>query len=533
MWRFGIDGRAGLGHVALGLVGGVIAWRYGLKPVLHKQLGSADAQPAVAAAPTVPPLPPRKPAVSSTAPASPAAASPAAAAPALVKSLDDMQSLEELGRGVSLVLFSRGHAPAEAAKARAALVAAAQQLSRRPDAAALRFYVVDDASAQIPAVTLQTRLGITYEKPFVMLLDQFLVTERKYLSTDTDTPTASSIQAFVNAFLEGKLKPAMLGQPRPPGDASASCSALTEVVTDSFRELVLDPQAHVLLECYTRKCDACKAFAPRYRMLARLVQKHLAAAGAAASGSSSTPGTKLRIAAMDILDNDKDPDWIPEKWTPSLRLFPALKPGEKQKHAILLQYDPDANLANAAAVTTGVRLTGHDSTSATGQKVFLPTLPALLQFVEAHTALKLPQALHAEAAAQEEEALVLESAYDSALTYMQLWKDFTSVLEQLQQSLQAPAGGDVASPAVATQRAAQLRALTAGGEELKAVLVEAYNFIMNEAGNADGHAARAMVLIDKAEQLIERYGIARLVETAAAASDEAEAAQQQQQQPPS
>ena len=84
-------------------------------------------------------------------------------------------------------------------------------------------------------------------------------------------PFAAALQSSLAAYgLSGAVAPTRMGQPRPPGDRSPHCAALTEVVTESFAELALDPRRDVLLECYTRRCDACKAFAPRLRMLAQL-----------------------------------------------------------------------------------------------------------------------------------------------------------------------------------------------------------------------------------------------------------------------
>ena len=86
--------------------------------------------------------------------------------------------------------------------------------------------------------------------------------------------------------------------PPPPPPPLLLLQYLFEVVTDSFDDVVLNAPMDVLLEGYSSRCDACKAFTPRLRMMAFLANKHWP--------------TRLRVAQMNILDNDRPLEWMPE-----------------------------------------------------------------------------------------------------------------------------------------------------------------------------------------------------------------------------
>ena len=216
-----------------------------------------------------------------------------------IERLTDVSALDTLGRGRAAILISRGHNARDAAVALNRFQGAVARVHRanHDELADMHYFVVDDASAVVPSVTLMTRLGIEHKKPFVIVLDRFASTERKFLMTDTEIPTEDAIVRFINDFGAGLLRPALIGQPRPRGDRHPRFPALVEVVTDSFDELVLNSHVDVLLEAYTTKCDACKAAAPRLRMFAALAARHL---------------PTLRVAEMNILDNDRDTQHLPE-----------------------------------------------------------------------------------------------------------------------------------------------------------------------------------------------------------------------------
>ena len=222
---------------------------------------------------------------------------------AVVSTLDSNVALERLGMGRTVLLMARGYDAGSVAAARAAFDAAVRTLAASAAASGdvmgdVQYFVVDDGAAEAPAATLTARLGLLLDKPFVVVLDRFVLTERKYLMPKNEIPSAGGIVRFVTDWHAGKLKPARLGQPRPPGDRADRFPYLYEVVTDSFDDVVLGTDEVVLLEGYSSKCDACKALAPRLRMLAFLANKYW-------------PG-QLRVARMNILDNDRPLEWMPE-----------------------------------------------------------------------------------------------------------------------------------------------------------------------------------------------------------------------------
>jgi hypothetical protein len=391
----------------------------------------------------------------------------------LLRRLDSADELQRLGDGVSVALFVRGldaSGVEDAQKARSALEEVASTLMKeRPE---IRFYLIDDTSAQVPALTLMTRLGLehSHNQPYLVVLDNFVKTERKFVMSPTERISNSTLNLFLRSFLTGRLKPTLLGQARPHRDRNPNCPSLVEVVTESFDELVLDPSVDVLLESYTKRCDACKAFAPRMRMFAQLCEKHL---------------PELRVAEIDILDNDRDVTHLPEKWTPALRLFLKSNEGDdkdahqskkkssesssskrgltsnsiKKKKSALLDYgsatseNDDENekkkksLAEEShenevisesnkaekkkkSLISFSSLNNSDSPAPAPTRVVLPTLPDLIDFVEEATGgrLSAPRSLRAAAAEAEEEAEQLEHVYDAVLNFMQLYKAYSTLL---------------------------------------------------------------------------------------------------------
>lgn len=310
-----------------------------------------------------------------------------------LNTLSNFRDLENLAHSRCVVLVTRGYSPRLAHTAESAFFNAIARLaSRFPD---LSFCVVSDSSDATSATTLLTRLGLVHDNPYVVVLDRFAETEEKYLmTTQRGVPSATDTERFVANFVAGKLHPAMLGQSRPPNDRSESYPDLWEVVTSSFDEVVLDPSVDVLLETQSPRCDACKALAPRLRILATFAKRH---------------APKLRIATMNILDNDKSRAYLPEKWTPCLRLFPAVTPTDVgapqnglKKHSILLSTVPQ-----------------HAKHPAE-----LPTLPQILTAIVDNTAgrIEFNAAALAEAEQLECVAQQLERALATVLDYMDTWE---------------------------------------------------------------------------------------------------------------
>lgn len=506
MHRVGIDFKATLGQTVLGLLGGAVIYRYLARPLLT---GEPVHRPALSPVPTAGPSNAIPNAQSHTAQQVSGTAATgnikplSSAARARVRALDSPDALDEIGRNRTVLLVNRGYSKSDSASAHTAFAAAADRFKDRD----LVFFEVTDESAYIPATTLLTRLGISHEKPFVMILENFIKTERKYLSHSASVPGTKEITKFVEDFLDGRLQPARLGQPRPAGDQSPHCKDLTEVVTDSFHELVLDPYADVLLECYTRRCDACKAFAPRYRMLAGLCARMQAGQGGAHREAQGQQ-YKLRIAAMDILDNDREIEHVPEKWTPSLRLFLANgQPGSRKE---------SVPFNNTVAPSDGGEGEARTSTS-TGTKVFLPTLPELIQFLGEHTDGRFPltPALLDRADTLEQQAVALESAYDATLKYMQLWQSYNELVEDSR--AQAIEEGEKEG----SERMQELQAAQKTADTLRSLVLDTYRFLVDQAGDlsqdgevaAEGDAgvATALTLLDSVADHVAKYNMSEIV----------------------
>jgi hypothetical protein len=364
-----------------------------------------------------------------------------------------------LAEPLALVLVSRGHAPAAAA---AALTAFREALAALGPAAPRAYLVDDAASAQVPALTFTETLGLSAPDPYVVAIEDFKRARRKYLMRGSGVPSAAGIAAFAARVAAGEEKPVLLGQARPPRDACAACPALVEVVSSSFEELVLAPRVPVLLLVHRRTCDACKAFAPRYRMLAQLAAQHL-------------PG--LRVAAVDAGDNDVDAAHVPESWTPVLRFFPPCAPGAGGGGG-------GSSSSNKPSVLLDTRVDGLAT------KIHLPTLPQVLEFLAQHAGGALPAltpAALAHAAALEEEAAALEVAYDQVLKYVQLWK----------------AHSEVATSAEAVE----------ASQALKARVLACYTYVVKEA--AAGGVEGAWQRLDEIAAHVEVCGIAAAVAQAA------------------
>jgi len=342
--------------------------------------------------------------------------------PLLLDTSDTLNEIFEHPR--VLILVNRGYSKAAAKRSLDTLMDALAVLTHPPPC-----YIVDDSSSQVPALTFMEVLGVSSEDPFVVILESYKNSRRKWLM-ERGKFSKENLISFVEKQGSKAIKPALLGQARPVGDVCATCPTLVEVVSDTFSELVLPPKIHVLLHLHKRTCDACKAFAPRYRMFSQLCARKV---------------PQLRVAAMDAGSNDVDVDTVPESYTPVFRYFPG-RPSTD---------DGGGNCKSSFLLDTRVF-----SESSKQVRITLPTLPQLLHFVQQHSGgvLSVPEDAFAEAAVLEEEAAALESAYDQLLEYVKLWKAFSEV--------SVGGGGKV-------------------GEQLKGLIVSCYNFIVKEAAQGD------------------------------------------------
>jgi len=411
-----------------------------------------------------------------------------------------LADLEQLGdaRVVLLVACGEGFSPAAVASARAAFASALASLPPGVAASGLRFAVLDGGSAPAVAARLGRMIRVAHTQPYAVILDGFAESERKYLMPGSAPLESAALAAFVADFAAGALQPSRLGQPRPPRDTSPHCAALTEVVTDSFEELVLDPQADVLLECYTPSCDACRAFAPRWRMLAGLLAER-SAAGA--------DGRQVRVAAMNILDNDRPLEYLPERWTPTIRLFPAAggrSDGSARKRGVMFDYGGSGGGAGGG----GAGGSGADSGEG---PVELPTLPQLMAWLSQHTGGRHPltPALRARAEALEAEAADIERAYAITLQFMEVWHQFSSLAADEEEARGGGGGGGTASAAAIADAAAS--------RELRQRITRVYKFIGDEA--AAGSAPRIVEEMQAVSDVIRRHHIMERLQAAVQAQE--------------
>jgi thiol-disulfide isomerase/thioredoxin len=321
-----------------------------------------------------------------------------------ILSLDSTAALEILGNSLSLVLFVHDDFPPDQISSAVQLFSSTIQLLKAQNKLPpnLKVFIVDKESDVASSKALVMRLGIVNRTPFVLLLDHFLTTEKKYfmpISNSNGLFSSEDLVSFLSLFQSKKLKPTLLGQDRPVDDKNPLFPDIFEVVTDSFDELVLDPSSDVFLEGYTSKCDACKAFAPRIRMLAKLCAEHY---------------PTLRIAQMNVLDNDRPIEHLPEKWTPSIRIFPKCSSLPCDKKGILLSYADLVPSKNASAT------------------IHLPTIPELLEFIQKNTnqRVNITPRILSQANQMEEEARIIEKCYQQVLEYMELWQIFQNMISE-------------------------------------------------------------------------------------------------------
>lgn len=103
-------------------------------------------------------------------------------------------------------------------------------------------------------------------------------------------PTPASITAWLQGVSAGRVEPTLLGLPRPEDDRHPLFPFLTVVVSDSWRDVVLERSTDVALEAYMTDCPMCMALGARVRMAAYLASRFF---------------PHVRVAVMNIDDNDR------------------------------------------------------------------------------------------------------------------------------------------------------------------------------------------------------------------------------------
>jgi protein disulfide-isomerase A1 len=114
-------------------------------------------------------------------------------------------------------------------------------------------------------------------------------------------PTADAIQAHLDAFLSGDLKPTYKSEPVPENNDGP----VTVIVGKNFDDIVMDESKDVLLEIYAPWCGHCKKLEPIYNDL----------------GEHYASNKNIVIAKMDGTANEVD--GIDVRGFPTLKFFPA------------------------------------------------------------------------------------------------------------------------------------------------------------------------------------------------------------------
>lgn len=132
------------------------------------------------------------------------------------------------------------------------------------------------------------------------------------------TPYPSELSAWSTSFAYGELRPTLLGVPRPTGDyLPGHAPYVTQVTSEAWYDVVLDPHTDVLLEAYLSHCPMCMCLAPRLRMLGYLLHKY----GPRQATSDAQP--LVKVAVMNVDENERPTDWMPGPAFPTIQLFTA------------------------------------------------------------------------------------------------------------------------------------------------------------------------------------------------------------------
>ena len=269
-----------------------------------------------------------------------------------VTSLDDV---DLLAKGAALLVATRGCSLVDAAAAAAAGASAAAS-----DPFGLLWLTVDDATPADLVDAAESRLnmhlsgtaeGGATPPPLFLLLDRFNPTGVRYIydaaaaaaaaagasvagrGTTPIIPPPSSLHSWCASIQRGEVEPTLLAMPRLPDDVHPAFPYLSVVTgPESFSAVVLDPCADVLLEAYLTDCPMCQALAARVRMLGLLLTVALPETRVRRTehgDRSSSDGDEiphlpiLRVAAMNVDENERPRHWMPGPAFPTVQLFNA------------------------------------------------------------------------------------------------------------------------------------------------------------------------------------------------------------------
>ena len=129
-------------------------------------------------------------------------------------------------------------------------------------------------------------------------------------------PFPSEIVQWLEKVEKGALKPSLLGTPRPLNDADPNAPDVTAVVSSSWEEIVLAPNTDVVLEAYLTHCPMCMCLSPRVRMAAQICEHFL-----------PPRRIPIKVATINVDDNERPLDWMPGPSFPTIQLFAAAGAG--------------------------------------------------------------------------------------------------------------------------------------------------------------------------------------------------------------
>lgn len=338
--------------------------------------------------------------------------------PSRIVEISKRNDVSTIDSEVCVILVSRGSHPAmveTATRTLESVVAA--------DKAGFNFYVVSDNTPDDILKYLEDVFETSFPKkysessestaevPIFFIADRYGSQKARYLIPQNDTesipvveteqdgditeisdlteaqvdaiPLPTTISSTMQAVVEGTCRRHLQGEAEPRGDVF-----VTEVTADNWYDVVLDSTKDVVLDSYLTNCPMCMCLHPRMSMLAQLVKFTF----------PSPARETLRIASINVTENDRPHDWTPGPAFPTIQIFNSGKNVPHNKtmgpHAVCPVPQPkDGNSTHGYG--HGERLAENykpacvPSLSFTHPtvpgKMALPTLAELVEWIVAHS----------------------------------------------------------------------------------------------------------------------------------------------------
>jgi len=172
-------------------------------------------------------------------------------------------------------------------------------------------------SDTLPVVVVLDRMGkkgCKYLMPLSNFGDDFAAESTPNLDVLSLVPFPSQISNFTSKVVSGSLSPTLLGEKstHTPSDGDKTSIVnpfLSEVTSDSWASIVLDPSSDILLEAYLSHCPMCQCLAPRVAMAGEVASRFF-------------PSTaSVKVAFMNVDENERPLDWMPSEAFPTIQLF--------------------------------------------------------------------------------------------------------------------------------------------------------------------------------------------------------------------